>query len=66
MKEIPAARPRGRPVTTGKGDPVMVRILPPLMASLDDWLSQQEPQPSRPEAIRQILTDYLKRRGFLK
>lgn len=47
---------RGRPVTTGKGQLVGVRLLPPALAALDTWIARQpEPKPSRPEAVRRLL-----------
>jgi hypothetical protein len=48
-------RGRGRPKTTGKGDPVMVRIQPDMAARLDDWRSRENDRPSRPEAIRRLV-----------
>jgi hypothetical protein len=55
---IPKKR-RG-PQPTGKGAPVMLRIHPPLLGSVDAWIAVQEedPRPSRPEAIRRILAEY--------
>jgi hypothetical protein len=47
---------RGRPVTTGKGTLVGVRLLDAPLAALDDWISdQKEPDLSRPEAIRRLV-----------
>lgn len=44
------------PAPTGKGTPVMVRLQPDALASLNDWIaSQPEPQPTRPEAVRQLI-----------
>jgi len=41
--------------------PITVRIPPDQLAALDRWIeAQDEPRPSRPEAIRQILADNLK------
>ena len=55
----------GRPVTTGKGELIGVRILPDLMAGLDAWAAKQDDAPSRPEALRRIAAEFLKRRGLL-
>ena len=52
---------RGRPKTTGKGELIGVRILPPLLKELDAWIRSQEPRPSRPEAIRKFLEQGLAR-----
>jgi hypothetical protein len=47
---------RGRPVTTGKGTLVGVRLLDEPLASLDAWIGKQrEPDLSRPEAIRRLV-----------
>lgn len=43
-----------RPTETGT--PVLVRLQPDLLAVLDDWCSHQRPIPSRPEAIRLLVS----------
>jgi hypothetical protein len=58
-KEIVKRKP-GRPRTTGKGHPIMVRLLPALLKPLDAWIAGQGDSPSRPEAIRRILAKHLK------
>ena len=50
-----STKKRGRPKTTGKGELIGVRILPPLLKELDAWIGRQEPSLSRPEAIRRFL-----------
>jgi hypothetical protein len=50
---------RGRKVTTGKGTLVGVRLLPPILAPLDAWIAAQWPRPTRPEAIRLALREWL-------
>ena len=55
---------RGRP-STGIGKAIGLRLYPELERALDKFEKVQLPKLSRPEAIRQILTDYLKRRGLL-
>jgi hypothetical protein len=55
-------RKRGRPKTTGSGEGVHLRLLPELLAPLDAWIAAQaEPRPTRPEAIRRLLTGALGR-----
>ena len=55
---------RGRPVTTGKGTLVGVRLLDEPLASLDAWIGKQrEPDLSRPEAIRRLIELGLKAKG---
>jgi hypothetical protein len=52
---------RGRPVTTGKGTLIGVRLLDDPLAGLDAWLAQQnDPDLSRPEAIRRLVEIGLK------
>jgi hypothetical protein len=53
----------GRPRTAPTA---VVRLPVSVLEAADAWAKTQEIPPTRPEAIRQILTDYLKRRGFLK
>src|ERR1700731_3970654 len=49
-------RRRGRPVTTGKGTLIGVRLLDDPLATLDAWIARQkEPNLSRPEAIRRLV-----------
>jgi hypothetical protein len=48
-----AKKKRGPPAT-GKGTPVMVRLQPPELARLDEWIALQEDAPSRPEALRRL------------
>lgn len=47
---------RGRPVTTGKGTLIGVRLLDDPLSTLDTWIAKQkEPGLSRPEAIRRLV-----------
>jgi hypothetical protein len=48
---------RGRPRVDSTG--VMCRLPALLLAELDEWAGRQEPKPTRPEAIRQILATHL-------
>jgi hypothetical protein len=55
---------RGRPVTTGKGTLIGVRLLDDPMSTLDDWIAKQrEPGLSRPEAIRRLIEIALRVKG---
>jgi hypothetical protein len=47
-------RKKRGPPATGKGTPIMVRLQPEPLSRLDHWASQQDDQPSRPEAIRRL------------
>jgi hypothetical protein len=47
---------RGRPKTTGRGMLIGVRLQPSALTSLDAWIDGQDEKPSRPEAIRRLLT----------
>ena len=53
IRDIP--KKRGRPVTTGKGTGLMVRLHAGQLALIDAWIVRQgEPPPSRPEALRRL------------
>jgi len=41
-----------------------VRLYPDAERALDTFIAKQKEAIGRPEAIRRILTDYLKRRGL--
>ncbi|MCJ2065053.1 ribbon-helix-helix domain-containing protein [Methylobacterium sp. J-088] len=46
---------------------VGVRIPPDQLQPLDAWIyAQPEPRPSRPEAIRHALADWLTGQGFVR
>lgn len=66
MASIPASKKtRGRP-KTGIGKATGLRLYADLEVALQGWIvSQPDPKPSVPEAIRRILADYLRRRGYL-
>jgi|ERR1700722_3297589 len=52
---------RGRPVTTGKGTLIGVRLLDDPLSTLDAWIAKQkETALSRPEAIRRLVEIGLK------
>jgi Arc/MetJ-type ribon-helix-helix transcriptional regulator len=57
MKKKPVIPKKRRgPLPTGKGEPVVVRMQPPQLKALDDWISNQKPPfPTRPEAVRRLL-----------
>jgi hypothetical protein len=58
-KEKMIPKKRGRPAT-GQGTPIMVRIQPRNLALLDKYRSKLEGKPTRPEAIRRILAEFLR------
>ena len=62
---ITKSKKMGRPVTTGKGELIGVRLLPDLLGAVDKHKEATGAE-SRAAAIRQVLTDYLKRRGLIK
>ena len=52
---------------TGIGSSIGLRLYPELDAGLDAWIAQQpDPKPSRPEAIRVALKEWLAGLGLLK
>jgi cytochrome c553 len=57
IDNIVKKRGRGRPATNAT--PLMVRLSPDQLAALDAWIAAQAEQPSRPEAVRQLLARYL-------
>jgi hypothetical protein len=56
----PERKLRG-PLPTGKGEQVVVRLQPPLMAAIDAWVTEQpDPRPTRAEALRRFAAKGLK------
>lgn len=55
---------RGRPAT-GKGTQIQVRLHGPELSALDAWREKQDPVPTRPEAMRYALRDWLTYIGIL-
>ena len=45
----------GRPVTTGIGAPVLLRMHDPQLAALDAWIAAQNEPISRPEGARRLI-----------
>jgi Cu/Ag efflux pump CusA len=43
------------PPPTGKGVPILVRIQPPLLRTLDEWIGNQDVSLTRPQAIRRLI-----------
>jgi hypothetical protein len=66
MKKSISTKKRGRPKTTGKGELIGVRILPPFLKELDAWIAGREPRLSRPEAIRRFVEQGLARSSKVK
>src|ERR1700693_4754552 len=61
------ANKRGRPVTTGTGTVVGVRMLDRPLAAVDAWIAKQkDPDLSRPEAIRRLVELGLKAKAPAK
>jgi hypothetical protein len=52
---IPQKKKRGPPAT-GKGEPVVVRMHGEQLRAIDAWIAaQDQPFPSRPEAVRRLV-----------
>jgi hypothetical protein len=51
---IDKRRGPGRPVTTGKGTPIVVRCHDEFLSAIDAWREKQNVPPSRPAAIRYL------------
>jgi len=58
-------KPRGRP-RTGIGRNVGLRLYADMEEAIEAWAADQPDKPSRVEAIRRILDDYLKAKGYLR
>lgn len=54
----------GRPPTDS--GPVMIRMQPGMIAAIDEYRRSLEDIPTRPEAIRRILSDFLERETTYK
>jgi Arc/MetJ-type ribon-helix-helix transcriptional regulator len=55
-KQTVIPRKKRGPPATGKGEPIVVRMHPPMLAWLDKWIAKQkQPFPSRPEAVRRLV-----------
>ena len=49
------------PPATGKGEPIVVRMQPPMLAAIDGLIAKQPTQfPSRPKAVRRLIELALK------
>jgi hypothetical protein len=53
----------GRPVTTGKGQLIGVRLLPDLLSALDEYRATFSPVINRAAAIRTIVAEKLQRKA---
>ena len=54
------------PPATGKGELIGVRLQPEILQPLDQWIADQhDPQPTRPEAVRKALQDWLTGLGLI-
>lgn len=51
---------RGRPKTTGAGQPQVVRMHDRQIVEIDAWIAMQDVEISRPEAIRRLVEIGLK------
>jgi hypothetical protein len=58
-KQTVIAKKRRGPTPTGKGVPVVVRLQPPQLSALDNWIAQQSASLTRPEAIRAMMETIL-------
>jgi hypothetical protein len=57
----PQKTKRGRPVTTGKGELIGVRLLQPIVQALDSYIAgSNNSEQSRPAAIRKIVVNFLR------
>ena len=54
-KARPKGNKRGPLRTTGKGKLIGVRVIPSLLARIDEWAGKQDGAPSRPDAMRRLI-----------
>lgn len=54
---------RRGPKPTGKGTLIGVRFLDDPLSKLDEWISKQDEEMTRPEAIRRLVERGLKAKG---
>jgi len=57
MRKTVITRKKRGPAPTGKGEQIVVRMQPSPLAALDGWIKRNDPEISRPEAIRRLV-DY--------
>jgi metal-responsive CopG/Arc/MetJ family transcriptional regulator len=55
VRQSVISRKKRGPPPTGKGVPILVRIQPGLLATLDSWIVEQDIAFTRPEAIRRLI-----------
>lgn len=49
-----AKKTRGRPVTTGRGTGVLIKVHDPLLAAVDNWRKRKGGGLTRPEAFKRL------------
>lgn len=61
--DVPKKSERGRPPVDSEA--VRARIHRPVLTALDAYIVSQPDSPGRPEAIRRILVEWLREKGYL-
>jgi len=54
-KAGPARKKPGPVRKTGPGKVIGVRVIPSLLARIDEWAGKQDGTPSRPDAMRRLI-----------
>jgi len=57
---------KGRPAGSSFADPMPMRLTTDQVAAIDEWRRGQDDPPTRTEAIRYILADWLTGQGLLR
>lgn len=57
---------KGRPVGSSFADPMPMRLTTEQVDAIDAWRRSQDDPPTRTEAVRHILSDWLTGHGYLK
>lgn len=65
QKTVITPKRRRGPRPTGKGELIGVRLQPDLLSCLDAYRAELPGDPSRPEAIRELLTEMLRNLGYM-
>lgn len=60
------AKRRGRPPGRIFADPIPTRLPGNVAGAIDQWRSEQDSEVSRSEAIRRLLTEHLRAKGYLR
>lgn len=65
VRQTVLAKKKRGPLPTGKGQQIVVRVQPELLAIIDAWIARRpQPKPTRAQIIREALAAVHKLKGF--